>query len=71
MKKCLVMFFMSVVLSSATVLGADKPGELSGGYRVFDIVISYYGEPDGDNGGNTQDPANPSTQGKMRVDTVR
>ena len=39
--------------------------EMSGGTCAFDIVIVYYGNPDGDYDGDTQDPINPSTQDKI------
>ena len=35
------------------------------GDPTFDIVISYWDEPDGDNDGDTQDPVNPSAQDKI------
>ena len=35
------------------------------GDPTFDIVISYWSTPDGDNDGKTQDPENPSTQDKI------
>ena len=58
MKKCLmrVVAFSaaSVLTASAAALkkGADgRPGELLGGVRYFDIVVSHYGSPEGDNSG--------------------
>ena len=36
--------------------------------RDFDLVISYYGFPAGDNDGNHQNPSNPSTQD--RIETI-
>ena len=35
------------------------------GNPTFDLVISYEGNPDGDNDGKTQDAGNPSTQDKI------
>ena len=35
------------------------------GDPTFDIVVSYWDEPEGDNNGDTQDPVNPSTQDKI------
>ena len=35
------------------------------GDPTFDLVISYWEDPDGDNDGDTQDPVNPSAQDKI------
>jgi len=61
-----------ITILSATSVSASKwltrtPGEMSGGFRYFDLVVFSHGYPDGDNNGNDQDPVNPSTQDKKKM----
>ena len=52
---------------SESGVSSRASASVSGGTRDFDIVISYYGKPDGDNDGNHQatNPIQWSTQDKI------
>ena len=55
-----VLMAVAVQARHPTLTRIATPGD-----PTFDIVISYWSTPDGDNDGKTQDPENPSTQDKI------
>jgi|GEM_PF-5985100 len=59
-----------IIISLFLVFGISAMGmrdEWSGGMREFDIDISYYGNPDGDNDGHNQNMEQLSTQDKIEL----
>ena len=65
MKKPMLLMAGLVMAGVAQARHPDLTRRATPGDRTFDLVVSYWGEPDGDYDGNTQDPRNPSTQDKI------